>query len=139
MSIDPNKAFGMKATNKSYTLSFEKDIRVGLTNLNATDLESPKMSFRERLSIAWAILRGANVGDFVFPLYLRNSDLYHMSYVHRPEKEKVEKAVTPSEPKEEKVATMKPAAPKKPKSAAPKKPRKPRAPKAAPTTPKTEA
>jgi hypothetical protein len=136
MSIDPNKAFGMKATNKSYTLSFEKDIRVGLTNLNATDLESPKMSFRERLSIAWAILRGANVGDFVFPLYLRNSDLYHMSYVHRPEKEK---AVAPSEPKEEKVATMKPAAPKKPKSTAPKKPRKPRAPKAAPTTPKTEA
>jgi hypothetical protein len=94
MSIDPNKAFGMKATNRSYTLEFKRDAVRGTTEVSAVDMETPKMGFGERLSAAWAILTGKKtIGDQVFPLHLRNSDFYHMSYIYRPKEVVAEKAV----------------------------------------------
>jgi hypothetical protein len=146
MSIDPNKTFGMKATNKSYTLSFDKDMKTSLTKVSAVDMESQNMTFGQRFKMAWAILTGGNLADQVFPIYLRNSDFYHLSYVYRPEKLVDETA---------KMSAAKPA--KTPKAAKPKadkpagetakkanKPRKPRAPKKTTTaattaTPTTEA
>jgi hypothetical protein len=136
MSIDPNKAFGMKATNKSYTLEFRREDN-GVTTLKATDLETAKMTFGQRLSAAWSILTGKKTfGDFVFPIKLRNIDFYHMSYIYRPEKvvEKSASAPAPA-PKSETAAKPKAAKPKTEKAVttegAPKatsKPRKPRAP-----------
>lgn len=117
MSIDPNKAFGMKATNKSYTLEFRREDN-GTTELTATDLETVKMSFAERFSAAWAILTGKKrIGELVFPIRLRNTDFYHLSFIYRPEKKAAEKPVTeaPAKPKAEK-----PKAPAKPKATKPK-------------------
>jgi hypothetical protein len=94
MSIDPNKAFGMKATNRSYTLEFKRDAVRGTTEVSAVDMETPKMSFGQRLGAAWAILTGKKtIGDQVFPLSLRNSDFYHMSYIYRPKETVAEKSV----------------------------------------------
>jgi len=85
MSIDPNKSFGMKATNRSYTLEFKRDAVRGTTEVTAVDMESPKMGFGERLRTAWSILTGKKtVGEQVFPIHLRNSDFYHLSYIYRP-------------------------------------------------------
>lgn len=92
MSIDPNKAFGMKATNRSYTLEFKRDAVRGTTEVSAVDMETPKMSFGQRFGAAWKIITGKNtIGDQVFPLYLRNSDFYHMSYIYRPKENVAEK------------------------------------------------
>lgn len=86
MSIDPNKSFAMKATNRLYTLEFKKDTS-GSTEITAVDSETPALSFGKRLAIAWAILTGQkSLGECVFPIRLRNTDLYNMSYIHRPDK-----------------------------------------------------
>jgi hypothetical protein len=119
MSIDPNKAFGMKATNSAYTLEFSRDSSTGITRVTAVDMESPKMTFSQRLKVAIAILFGkANIGDLVFPLSLRNSDFYHMSYIYRPEKKVEVKAVPPTE--SEVPAKPKAKKPGRPKTKKPK-------------------
>jgi len=111
MSIDPNKSFGMKATNKTYTLEFRKDAGSGMTTLTAVDGQTTKMSFGQRFAAAWAILTGKKtLGDLVFPLQLRNADFYHMSYIHRPndsskEIKKDEKKSTSRKPKAETTET----------------------------------
>lgn len=140
MSIDPNKSFAMKATNRLYTLEFKKDVANGTTEVTAVDNETPTLSFGERFSIAWAILTGKKkVGECVFPFRLRNSDLYNMSYIHRPEKvvEKiVEKIVeVPAKTVKATVAASKPV--QRPKDKKPSTPRAPRKPKT--ETAKTEA
>lgn len=138
MSIDPNKAFGMKATNKSYTLEFKRDVVTGTTEVTAIDHETPKMSVSQRLAAAWQILTGkATLGEFVFPMRLRNSDFYHMSYVYRPEK-KVEQPIIYGETNSlasadgstEKKLKALANSPKTgtPRTNAPKKPRKPKEP-----------
>lgn len=115
MSIDPNKAFGMKATNKSYTLEFRREDN-GTTELTATDMESLKMSFAERFSAAWAILTGKKrIGELVFPIRLRNTDFYHLSFIYRPEKKVADKPVTEAPAKAAKPAA-KPAKTAKPKA-----------------------
>jgi hypothetical protein len=149
MSIDPNKAFGMKATNRLYTIEFKRDAVNGTTEVTAVDSETRTLSFAQRLKAAWAVLIGKlSFGELVFPFRLRNTDLYHMSYIYRPEKvaksEDTKDAPTPAKAPVAKSAA-KPKAQKaaKPKvekevttEAAPKAPRKPRAPKA-PKTDKT--
>ena len=111
MSIDPNKAFGMKATNKSYTLEFRREDN-GTTELSATDMETLKMSFGQRLAAAWAILTGkTRIGELVFPIRLRNTDFYHLSFIYRPEKKAADKPVTEA-PK----TVAKPAKAAKPKA-----------------------
>jgi len=137
MSIDPNKAFGMKATNRLYTIEFKRDAVNGTTEVTAVDNETRTLSFVQRLKAAWAVLTSkVSFGELVFPLRLRNTDLYHMSYIYRPEKAaKPESPVTSEAPV---AKTPKAAKPKVEKpvatEAAPKAPRKPRAPKA----PKTD-
>ena len=87
MSIDPNKAFGMKAVNKAYTLEFRAE--GGMTELSVTDMETAKMSVSQRLGTAWAILTGKKtVGELASPIRLRNADFYHLSFIYRPDKEK---------------------------------------------------
>jgi len=134
MSIDPNKAFAMKATNRLYTLEFKKDATNGTTEVTAVDNETPTLSFGERFSIAWAILTGKKrVGEFVFPFRLRNSDLYNMSYIFRAEKV-VEKIVEKIVEVPAKSATAVTAKVQKPKDKKPSKPRTPRKPKTETTT-----
>lgn len=85
MSINPNKSFGMKATNKSYTLEFRRN--ESTTEVTATDLETKKMDFGQRVATAWSILTGTkSIGEYVFPMRLRNTDFYHLSFIYRPEK-----------------------------------------------------
>jgi len=127
MSIDPNKAFGMKACNKAYTLEFKRDGINGTTEISATDAETSRMSFGQRFNAAWRILTGkTSIGEMVFPIRLRNSDFYHMSYIYRPEKKAenvVETKVTKTPAEGKKPATEKAA---KAPSATAKKPRKPK-------------
>jgi hypothetical protein len=132
MSIDANKAFGMKASNRNYTLEFRKDSN-GTTEVTITDSE--QMTVLNRLKAAWEIITGSKTpAELAFPIRLRNSDFYHMSYIYRPNKEtktadspKVEKFVKKAEPTIEKVKKEE-AAPAVEKAAAPKarKARKPR-------------
>jgi len=138
MSIDPNKAFGMKATNRLYTIEFKRDAVNGTTEVTAVDNETRTLSFVQRLKAAWAVLTSKlSFGELVFPFRLRNTDLYHMSYIYRPEKAgKSEETKTAEAPVAKSAA--KPKAPKaaKPKvekevtsEVKPKAPRKPKAPK----------
>jgi len=130
MSIDPNKAFGMKATNRLYTIEFKRDAVNGTTEVTAVDNETRTLSFTQRFKAAWAILTGkVSFGELVFPLRLRNTDLYHMSYLHRPDKVAKTEPVT-----SEATASKANAQPKVKTEAQSKAPRKPRAPKA----PKTD-
>lgn len=119
MSIDPNKAFGMKAANKTYTLEFKKESN-GYTQLEVVDGESKKFSLADRINIAWKLVTGRlKITDLVFPISLRNSDFYHMSYIYRPVSEKNEETVQAPKAKREKAegdAT-------KPKRSRPKKTR----------------
>jgi cell division septation protein DedD len=137
MSIDPNKAFGMKATNRLYTIEFRRDTVNGTTEVTAVDNETRTLSFVQRLKAAWAVLTGkSSFGELVFPLRLRNTDLYHMSYIYRPEKvAKSETSVTSETPTAKAPKAAKPKVEKTVTTEAkPKAPRKPKAPKA----PKTD-
>lgn len=139
MSIDPNKAFGMKATNRLYTIEFKRDAVNGTTEVTAVDNETKTLSFGLRLKAAWAILTGKlSFGQLVFPFRLRNTDLYHMSYIYRPEKVAKDAptpaAKTVAKPKPPKAVKLK-AEPiengttSEPKPKAPRKNKTPKAPK----------
>jgi hypothetical protein len=112
--IDPKKAFGMKATNSSYTLEFKKNDAT--TTITAIDLQTRKLSFWQRLSAAWSILWGSkDFGEYVFPLQMRTADFYYMSYIFRPEAEKKASSNGVHEPATRSTTAAKPAedAPKK--------------------------
>lgn len=116
MKLDASRAFAMKAYNRSYTLQFSMDNGNGMTTITAVDMETPAMSFFQRLKLATDIIFGkTNIGDLVFPLRVRNNDFYHMSYLYRPEK-KVEVKAQPQ-------PAVEPEAPAKPKTRKPGRPR----------------
>ena len=91
------KSFMMKAIGRSYTLVFSMDAATNQTTVDAIDMESPRLTFMERLKIAASIISGSkNLSELVFPFRLRNSDFYNCSFIYRPEK-KVEVKAQPVE------------------------------------------
>lgn len=99
------KSFMMKAIERPYTLVFSMDPITKQTTVDAIDMETPRLSFMQRLKIAFSLLTGSkNMSEYMFPLQIRNSDFYNYSFIYRPEK-KVEVKAQP-------VESETPAAPK---------------------------